>query len=153
MDWTNQALKIFNTPKPDHFTNYQHCCECAEHDETLRSNSVEAIGLEQLGNPGWDPLCFCSVDGMFYYMPALIRLTLSTIDIPSERYLDQFLFHMLGDGPDNRLIVDANRDQRQFMADFLEYLIDQHDEAITAVEGREDEILKAHQIWSTIHAL
>jgi hypothetical protein len=35
MDWIQQATQLFNVPKPVHFTNYRHCCECAEHDETL----------------------------------------------------------------------------------------------------------------------
>ncbi len=49
---------IFNAPKPTHFGNHQHCCECAEHDETLLAHDVDSMSLEQLGNPGWDPLCF-----------------------------------------------------------------------------------------------
>src|ERR687888_2561810 len=87
MDWIQAAKRLFQVPKPAHFTNYRHCCECAEHDAVLTASDVNSIGLEQLGNPGWDPLCFTSAEGLLYYMPALIRLTLETMDTPQERYL------------------------------------------------------------------
>lgn len=29
--------------KPGHFTDYRHCCECAEHDETLRSHDRDSL--------------------------------------------------------------------------------------------------------------
>jgi hypothetical protein len=35
-------------------------------------------------------------------MPALIRLTVDTMDRPQERYLEQLLFHLIYDGKDNR---------------------------------------------------
>ena len=76
MNWTQHAKQLFQMPKPEHFTNHCHCCECAEHDATLLAYDVDSIGREQLGNPGWDPSCFASVEGLLYYMPALIRLNL-----------------------------------------------------------------------------
>jgi hypothetical protein len=77
--------------RPEHFTNYQHCDECFDHDETLRGQTPETIGLTELGNPGWDPICFISVEGFHYYLPALSRLALGQVP---EYYLDQFLFHL-----------------------------------------------------------
>ena len=64
MDWVQHAKRLFRMPKPVHFTTYRHCCECAEHDETLLAYDIDSIGIEQLGNPGWDPLCFVSVEGL-----------------------------------------------------------------------------------------
>ena len=52
MDWVQHAIQLFQMPKPEHFTNYRHCCECAEHDVTLLAYDVNSIGVEQLGNPG-----------------------------------------------------------------------------------------------------
>ncbi len=43
---------------PENYTNRDHCAECAEHDQTLRSYTPQSITLEQLGNPAWDPICF-----------------------------------------------------------------------------------------------
>jgi hypothetical protein len=65
-DWQKLALELFNVPRPQHFTNYMHCCECAEHDETLRNSDVHSIGLEELGSASWDPLCFCSAEGLLF---------------------------------------------------------------------------------------
>ncbi len=132
MDWKQQAKLIFNVIKPTHFVNYRHCCECAEHDETLSAFDVDSIGLPQLGNPGWDPLCFSSAEGLMYYMPALIRLTLDTIDNPREMYLAQMLFHLIQDGISNRLVSACSKEQRNFIAAFLEYLIDNHSSQIEA---------------------
>jgi len=84
-----------------------------------------------------------------YYMPALIRLTLDTIDNPREVYLDQFLFHLIYDGEGNRLVRACSREQRAFVADFLEYLVDNHGSQIEAGAFSSDDILRAHEIWNS----
>jgi hypothetical protein len=147
MDWIQQAKQLFQMPQPVHFINHRHCCECAEYDATLLACDVDSISLQQLGNPGWDPLCFATAEGLLYYLPALIRLTLDTMDKPQERYLDQLLFHLMYDGKTNRIVRACNPDQRAFIADFLAYLIDQYgaeiDECLSS-----DDILTAYEIWS-----
>lgn len=148
IDWKQQAKVKFSTPKPEHFTDYRHCCECAEHDQTLLAFDGDSIGLEQLGNPGWDPLCFSSPEGLIYYMPAIVRLVVDTIDNPRESYLDQMLFHLIKDGPGNSFVSACNEEQRRFIAQFLEYLISEHAEQITAEGFAADDILRAHEIWS-----
>jgi GrpB-like predicted nucleotidyltransferase (UPF0157 family) len=147
-DWKQQAKVIFDGPKPAHFVDYRHCCECAEHDETLSRFDVDSIDLQQLGNPGWDPLCFSSSEGLIYYMPALIRLTLDTIDKPQHRYLDQMLFHLIKDGADNMLVSACSKEQREFIADFLEYLMDDYCAQIDDGVFTSDDILRVHEIWS-----
>lgn len=149
MDWKEQAKLTFNVAKPRHFTNYGHCCECAEHDQTLLAHDRDSIGLEQLGSPGWDPLCFSSAQGLIYYLPAMIRLTLDTIDKPLESYLDQMLFHLIYDGPDNRLVRACSHEQREFIAKFLEYLIDNYGAGLDAGTFLSDDILRAHEIWTS----
>ena len=147
MDWKQQAKLIFKVPKPAHFSDYRHCCECAEHDQTLLTFDVDSIGLAELGNPGWDPLCFSSAEGLIYYLPALIRLTLDTMDNPQETYLDQMLFHLIYDGPGNRLFSACSKEQREFVAAFLEYLVERYSSQIDAQAFTSDEILRAHEIW------
>lgn len=147
MDWKQQAKLIFKVPKPAHFSDYRHCCECAEHDQTLLLFDVDSIGLAELGNPGWDPLCFSSAEGLIYYLPALIRLTLDTMDNPQESYLDQMLFHLIYDGPGNRLFSACSKEQREFVAAFLEYLVERYSSQIDAQAFTADDILRAHEIW------
>ena len=146
MDWTQEAKRIFKVPKPEHFTDFRHCCECAEHDQVLLSNDVDSIGLTELGNPGWDPICFCNAEGFLYYMPALIRLTLETMN--DQQYIDQFLFHLIGDGRDNRRVSACNHEQRKFIARFLEYLVENYSSQLDDGVYYSDDILKAHYIWN-----
>ena len=170
-EWIQTAKRLFALPKPVHFTNYRHCCECAEHDETLLTHDVDSIGMEQLGNPGWDPLCFSSATGLLYYMPALVRLTLHTLEPSQAAYLDQFLFHL------NRAeVLEATTlQQRQFIVAFLEYLINwdsaQNSQESLGMEGKEvrshplhsyvefdieayaDDLLNVLQIWHNYEVL
>ncbi|MFN2510609.1 MAG: hypothetical protein ABR568_04105 [Pyrinomonadaceae bacterium] len=132
-------------PKPTHFVDYQHCCECAEHDQTLLASDMDTIGLHELGNPGWDPLCFSSTEGLMYYMPALIRLTLDTMD--NEAYVDQMLFHLMQNGMGNRLVSSCSKEQRDFVAGFLQYLIENYSSLIEVGAFSADNILRAHEIW------
>lgn len=84
-----------SVPRPHNFLeDPEHCEECAEHNETLRSHTPETIGIRELGNGGWDPICSATTEAYLYYMPALARLALSTGE---EWYLDQFLFHLSED--------------------------------------------------------
>ncbi len=158
-EWIQTAKRLFALPKPEHFTNYWHCCECAEHDETLLAHDLDSIGLKQLGNPGWDPICFSSATGLLYYMPALVRLTLQTLSSPRVAYLDQFLFHLHR----SDLLDAANLQQRQFIVAFLEYLIDQEHEEMSGMNVRSqfhldledyaDDLLDVLQTWSNCEVL
>jgi hypothetical protein len=148
MDWTQHTKQLFNVPTSVRFTNYRHCCECAEHDATLLAQGVNSIGIEQLGNPGWAPLCFASPEGFLYYMPALVRLTLDTIHKPQERYLDQMLFHLMRDGRDNDVVRACSAEQRASIAGFLEHMMDQYGTAMDECTFLSDDILNAYEVWS-----
>jgi hypothetical protein len=120
-----------HVPRPDHFTNYTHCCECAEHDATLRAATPDTIGLAELGNAGWDPICFISVEGFHYYLPALARLALGR---GREYYLDQFLVHLRW--PPER-IERMTPDQRAAVRRLLEYVFDTRFDEIDSDTDRE----------------
>jgi hypothetical protein len=70
-----------------------------------------------------------------------------TMDNPRETYLDQILFHLIQDGTGNRLVGACSKEQREFVADFLEYLVEKHCSQIEAGVFTSDDILKAHEIW------
>lgn len=145
MDWINEAKRIFCMDKPKHFTNYKHCEECEEHDQTLVNSSIDTISLEELGNPGWDPICFSSAEGKKFYMPALIRLSLETID--DDFYFGQLLFHLEADGANNNLFISCNSEQREYIKTFIEYIILQHSEQLV-IQHYENEALRVQEIWS-----
>ena len=118
-----------NVPRPQHFTNYRHCDECADHDNTFRSHSRDSIGLDQLDNWGWDPVCFATVEGYKYYFPAFARLALAgfedrvTADGVRYRsgYLDLFLLHLAR--PERTDSFDAV--QRAAVLDLLIFLLEE----------------------------
>jgi hypothetical protein len=59
--------------KPEHFTNYEHCEECREHDELLRTRDRQTLDLKDVGNICWQPISFSSGQGVAYYFPALVH--------------------------------------------------------------------------------
>ena len=106
------------SPRPAQFVNAAHCCECAEHEDTLQRLTPATISLKEAGNPGWDPICFVSAEGFRYFMPGLCRLALA---IGQDSYLDQFLFHLESKGRD-----DFTQQQKKALLDlhFLHLLRD-----------------------------
>lgn len=145
-DWVERARELFLAPRPAHFTDFAHCCECREHDETLLASDIDTIGLEELGNPGWDPICFATPEARKFYLPAFVRLSLETM--AGEFYLAQFLFHLQWDGPGNELFQSCNGEQRRFVAEFIEYVVDCYPDELEAAFCAED-ALAALQIWSS----
>ena len=140
-----EANRLFAANKPEHFTDYLHCDECAEHNETLRNSDIERIGMAELGNPGWDPICFCSAEGVKYYLPALVRLSLDTVE--DDFYFGQFLFHLENDGANNKLIKSCSSEQRTFMTQFLKFMIEQYTEEIEE-SFCTDDALRTYELWS-----
>lgn len=145
MDWIERAKTVFTVQRPNHFTDYKHCEECAEHDHTLRNAKIDTIGLEELGNPGWDPICFCSDEGKKYYMPSLVKLSLTTIG--KEFYLSQMLFHLESNGDDNNFYKSCNAAQRRYVASFIEFLINNYTDDIES-NMYSDQALRVYEIWT-----
>ena len=134
-----------DTARSEHFSDYTHCCECAEHDSTFQAHTPDSIGLNALGNPSWDPVCFATDEAFKYFFPAMVRLALD--GTRDSYYVGQFLFHLIGDGPRPRRWAAFSGDQRKLVVDVLETLLEQRaDEIERNLDG--DSILTAIEIWS-----
>ena len=133
--------------RPEHFGDYLHCNECAEHDELLCKRDLRTLELNDVNNPGWDPICYCSPQGKAYYMPALVAFALT--DDSAFPYWQQLLFHLEGDGPNSALIAYCSADQRAAIANFLEHLIEVRSADIESFRST-DEALKALGYWSAV---
>jgi hypothetical protein len=138
-------LQFGGVIRPEHFTDHNHCCECAEHDETLRDHTVESIGMTELGNPGWDPICFATDEAFRYYFPALVRLTLEGTE--QSDYTDQFLFHITYDGEQNRRWKSFNDEERRLVVALLEYLLEARGARLEE-DNLADDLFTALEIWS-----
>ena len=133
--------------RPEHFTNHTHCEECAEHDEVLRSRDVGSLRLEDVGNAGWDPICFISPEGFAYYLPALARLALAQPVEPQGWYGVQLIFHLRGDGRRNQRMLGCTPEQRRAVVAFLRHFIETR---ASLADGClcTDDLLQAIEIWS-----
>lgn len=141
----SQAFR--NCPRPVHFTNFEHCDECAEHDRLLLSRTPETLSIENVDNPGWDPICFISPDGFAYFLPALVRLVLEESASDAEWFGNQFFWHLISDGPGNARLRHCSQVQRDAVARFISYLIETRSDQIEANCANED-ALRALEIWS-----
>ena len=134
--------------RPPHFTNYTHCKECQEHDDVLRGHNIDTLSLDDVGNPGWDPICFISPQGFAYYFPALARLALASADDQEDQYLPQLLFHLQPDGRGNERWQYCSPEQRTAVAAFLRHAIDTRAELLDNYT-RADDALLALDAWAS----
>jgi len=134
-------------PRPAHFTDYTHCPECAEHDELLRSRDPDTLRIADVGNPGWDPLCYVDAAGFAYLFPGLARLTLADRDSDEGWYVDQLLFHLTYDGAANRHLRGFDPDQRRAVVRLLRHVAEARSEVIAATACT-DELATAIDLWS-----
>ena len=144
MNLIQEAIEVFgSSPRPEHFTNHTHCCECAEHDETLRKESLETLSYDHV-RPGWDPICFISPVGFQFYFPALARLAL---DGTGDTYfVGQLVFHLELDGKRNARYLQLNPEQRKYVVRLLHHLIEtRYDEIDENLDS--DALFRAIEIW------
>jgi len=81
--------------RPEHFTDYKHCEECNEHDETMRSANLQTLTGYDIGTGGWNPLCFLTVEGFAHYMPRIMELAITGAkNKHDESVLSVLLFHL-----------------------------------------------------------
>ena len=110
------------SPRPEHFTNFSHCSECAEHDELLRSRTRGTLRPEDVSNPGWDPVCFVSNDAFLYLVPDLVRVALQPVRREFGWPFTNLLFHLTHEGERNRRLSSFTPNQRAAIVQFLRHV-------------------------------
>jgi hypothetical protein len=113
---------FMSVDKPEHFTNFTHCEECAEHDEMLRSRDRESLRIEDVGNICWQPIGFSSPQGVAHFFPALARFALAEPTYGYGWYGDTLEIHLSANGSENKLLAYCNLGQRQAIAALLGHL-------------------------------
>ena len=141
-----RAFHIFGAmERPRHFTDYQHCCECKEHDEVLLSSSPRTISRSDLGTMGWDPITFTTDDGFRYYLPGLIRIVLT--EKGESNYYEQFLWHVEQTALADHRKIDFNEEERAVIWSTLSFLLNHRCDEIER-ECLGDSLLGAMDLWS-----
>ncbi len=116
--WLEEAKKIFATTRPENFGNFDHCQECAEYNQILKSKDLDSISLGDL--EPHSPMSFYSDVGKKFYMPALIRICLENPD--EHFYFSDLLYILEGNGKGNSLFTSCNEEQREFVGNFIEFI-------------------------------
>jgi hypothetical protein len=81
--------------RPEQFTNFEHCEECFEHNETMKSAGLETLTASHLGTAGWNPISFLTAQGFAYFMPRLMELLLQEAEFKcGDPFSDSMLFHL-----------------------------------------------------------
>lgn len=132
--------------KPAHFTDYGHCDECKEHDDTLRSQTKETIGRNHLGTAGWDPITFTTAEGVAYYFPALARFALRPAIGDRDWYGDQLLWHLCYGAEANKLLRWCNAHQKTAVYELLEHIAESKAQEINNCLA-DKELAAALEIW------
>lgn len=135
-------------PRPEHFTNHLHCEECREHDDLLRSRDPDTLGHDDVGDAGWDPLCFTSSEGFAFLFPGLARLALDDPDPERGWYAEQLLFHLNYEGEKNRHREAFSPEERRVVADLLRHLQETRSE-LAEQSWCSVELRSAIELWST----
>ena len=144
MNLLEEAIELFgNTPRPEHFTDFTHRCECSEHDETLRKETLETLSYDCV-RPGWDPLCFISPEGFQYYFPALVRLALEGTG--DTYFIDQLIFHLELDGKRNSRYLKFTPEQRSYVVRLLSYIVETRTDEIEE-HFNYDALFRTIEIW------
>jgi len=142
----DEATEVFGkVPRPEHFTDYTHCCECAEHDDVLRKHTADTITREALGHAGWDPMTFATDAGFRYYLPALIRMALTRNG--DDYYIDQFLSQVIRDGPRNSRWLACSVEERAVVLKALHLMLEERTEEVDNWLDA-DRLMQAIDIWS-----
>jgi hypothetical protein len=142
----SEAIEMFGkVTRPEHFTDYTHCCECVEHDETLRAHSPDTITREALGHAGWDPMTFVTNTGFRYFLPALMRMALTGTG--DDYYIDQFLSQVIRDGARNNRWCACTVEERALVLKALHALLETRAEEIQN-DLDADRLMQAIDIWS-----
>ncbi len=133
--------------RPAHFTNFEHCEECAEHDEVLRSRDIDSLSIEDVGNIGWNPVSFTSPQGFAYYLPALVRLALAEPVDPTSWYGSQLLFGLCYNGRGNERVLACSVQERRAVVAFLRHLVETRAQLVDSYFCSDD-LFQAIEYWS-----
>jgi hypothetical protein len=112
----------------------------------LRSRDIDSLTIDDLGNPGWDPICFVTYKAFLYYFPALARLALEQPSCGHAWYFEQLIFHLTYEDRLNRRLFVANPRHKEAVLLLLARVRDTR-LALVKKYGCQKELEQALAIW------
>lgn len=103
--------------------------EFEEHNQLLLTRNRETLERDEL-NPGWDPFCSCSPEGIAYYFPRLTQFALEKPKVSWQWYAEQLLFHLTYQGKENRFLKFCNANQRVAVASLIMHIVETRSELV-----------------------
>jgi hypothetical protein len=73
VDFSGIDAAFGHLPRPEHFTNHQHCCECFDADRFFQALTPSTFALVA-EPPETLPISFLTPDAFRYFMPGLMRM-------------------------------------------------------------------------------
>jgi len=112
-----------NIARPQHFTDYAHCEECAEYDRQLQSVEGRALSASDIGTVAWGPIPFLTPQAMAYYLPRLIELALNGArNKENDPFVCQFLNQVARYGKGAKQFSCLSAEHKLLMLRSLEYI-------------------------------
>jgi len=141
---------VFNiVEKPKMFIDPALSEEHAEHNDTLLSRSKSTLQLEDVGNPGWNPISYISGEGMAYFFPALTRLALDPPEYGYDWYAELLLMHLTLGEAFEKFYNYCSVEQKAAVAEFINHIIITRVELIEKHNCRND-FARAFELWQPL---
>ena len=143
----NRNYEAFaDIPRPPQFTDFEHCDECFEHNETMQKAGLRTLEATAMGTAGWSPLSFLTEQGLSYYMPRLLELALNLDkNEHDESFLSHFLFHLVPTEDYDRF-ANYSHEQCKTILESLRFALSRHRDQIVE-EFIQEDIEAAIEYW------
>ena len=135
---------FFTRQPPSRFTIEDGDPECMEKDAFLKRNTPETILRRDLNNWGWDPLTECLPEAIGYFLPSLVKFSITPPHKKNEWY-GSLLLESLGPGC---FYEWCNPAQKCAIAHFMEWLIT-HREHLARLNNCWDKLNRNYEYWNS----
>jgi hypothetical protein len=136
--------------RPEHFTNWMHCDECWEHDETLRGIDLATMTVEDVPSESWDPITMCTPHALAYLIPTLARMALAPEHAEWGWYGDRLIHQLAWNGPSNERWRFCTPAQRRAVLALLEHIMNTRGGLVRSYYVCEEYLFQAIDTWSLI---
>lgn len=133
--------------RPQHFTDFAHCAECAEHDERLQACRGRRLELEDVAYVAFDPFCVALPETFAWFFPALATLALGEPSQEHGWFGTQLLFHLAEPRRANGFHAHCTPAQRDAVAALLRHLLDTR-AALIDTDRATDAFLDCYRFWT-----